>query len=102
MTVSLSSRWYPRNKNALENFLQASFSHDYAVFDFDNTISIGDSQWTLFIGQCERLAYRLTPEEFGAILRLEFSEDTLRSPIPSFSFSWDDLMETAPIIGVRA
>jgi len=93
VTVSLSSRWYPRNKNALENFLQASFSHDYAVFDFDNTISIGDSQWTLFIGQCERLAYRLTPEEFGAILRLEFSEDTLRSPIPSFSFSWDDLME---------
>jgi phosphoserine phosphatase len=91
--MPLSPRWYTRTKRALEDFLQGSFQHDYAVFDFDNTISIGDSQWTLYIGQCERLAYRLTPEEFGAILRQEFSKETLKSPIPSFAFSWNDLIE---------
>jgi phosphoglycolate phosphatase-like HAD superfamily hydrolase len=91
--MGLSPAWYPRNRQALETFLAGSFSHDYAVFDFDNTISIGDSQWTLFIGQCERLAYALSPEEFSHLLRKEFTTEEIAAKVPSFSFSYQDLIE---------
>lgn len=87
-----SSRWYPRNREVLEDFLSGPFHNDYAVIDFDNTISIGDSQWSLFIGQCQRLAYALSPEEFDTGLRQEFSKEEIAAKVPSFSFSYDDLI----------
>jgi hypothetical protein len=87
-----SASWYPRNFEAFEHFLSHSFHEDYAVVDFDNTLSIGDSQWSLFIGQCRRLAYRLNPDEFAALLSQEFSTEEIAAKVPSFSFSYEDLI----------
>jgi phosphoglycolate phosphatase-like HAD superfamily hydrolase len=91
--MTLSSNWYPRNRRALEKFLSLSFINDYAVVDFDNTLSIGDSQWTLFSGQAERMAYELKPEELHNLLSKEFTEEEFVSKIPSFSFSYGDVIE---------
>lgn len=91
--MTLSPNWYPRNRQALEEFLSGSFQNDYAVVDFDNTLSIGDSQWTLFSGQAERLAYRVSPEEFKKLLSQEFTEEEIHSNVSSFSFSYRDVIE---------
>lgn len=91
--MTISANWYPRNRQALEEFLSSSFDNDYAIFDFDNTLSMGDSQWTLFIGQAERLAYKLSPEEFHALLSKEFTKEEIALKVPSFSFTFQDVIE---------
>lgn len=91
--MTLSTNWYPRNRRALEKFLSGSFENDYAVVDFDNTLSMGDSQWTLFIGQAERLAFALKPEEFKVLLSKEFTKEEINAKIPSFPFSYQDVIE---------
>jgi hypothetical protein len=41
----------------------------YAVFDWDNTAIMNDTEEALFMYQINRLAFRLTPAEFSAIVR---------------------------------
>lgn len=46
----------------------------YAVFDWDNTSIMNDTEEALFIYQMDHLAYKLTPEEFGKVIRTNVPE----------------------------
>lgn len=41
----------------------------YAVFDWDNTCIMNDCEEALMLYQIDHLAYKLTPDEFAAVLR---------------------------------
>lgn len=47
----------------------------YAVFDWDNTTIINDIGEATFVYQIENLAFKATPEEFGAIIRTQVPEE---------------------------
>lgn len=91
--MELALEFYPYAKKSLENFLSGSFSRDYAVVDFDNTTSFGDSQWTLFDFQTLELAYLASPSEMEKILLCEMTDKEKESKIPGFPFSYNDLKE---------
>ncbi|WP_323122060.1 HAD family hydrolase [Burkholderia alba] len=71
-------RWAPHNRARLEAVLAAhglrspSYRDDrkpYAVFDWDNTCIMNDCEEALMMYQIDGLRYRLTPDQFAAILR---------------------------------
>ncbi|MBF8969687.1 haloacid dehalogenase-like hydrolase [Streptococcus sp. NLN76] len=47
----------------------------YAVFDWDNTTIINDIGEATFVYQIENLAFKVTPEEFGNVIRTQVPED---------------------------
>lgn len=46
----------------------------YVVFDWDNTSIMNDTEEALFVYQINHLAYKLTPEEFGKVIRTNVPE----------------------------
>lgn len=46
----------------------------YVVFDWDNTSIMNDTEEALFVYQINHLAYKLTPEEFGRVIRTNVPE----------------------------
>jgi phosphoserine phosphatase len=74
-----AGRWAPASRTAVErlisrNMITASAPIDqvggrpYAVFDWDNTSILGDTEAALFAYQIDQLAFKLTPDEFAQIL----------------------------------
>lgn len=73
-----SAKWSSRNHAVLRALLAQYGKHSprydakrrpYAVFDWDNTAIMNDTEEALFMYQINTLSFRLTPAEFGAILR---------------------------------
>lgn len=61
--------WDPRVKDALNDFMQSNLNKGrYVVFDFDNTVSIGDIQQQVEAYQIFLMAFEMTPEEFPQML----------------------------------
>lgn len=46
----------------------------YVVFDWDNTSIMNDTEEALFVYQINHLAYKLTPEKFGEVIRTNVPE----------------------------
>ncbi len=46
----------------------------YAMFDWDNTCIMNDTEEALYMYQIENLAFKLTPEEMGALVRKNVPE----------------------------
>ncbi|MDF2681789.1 MAG: phosphoserine phosphatase [Brevibacillus sp.] len=46
----------------------------YVVFDWDNTSIMNDTEEALFVYQINHLAYKLTPDEFGKVIRTNVPE----------------------------
>lgn len=72
------AQWSPLNRQRLQRLLDeygsSSSSYNpsrrpYAVFDWDNTCIMNDSEEALLMYQANNLMYQLTPEEFAAVLR---------------------------------
>ncbi len=70
--------WSPRNWQALNQLLatvghrSADYQPDrqpYAVFDWDNTCIMNDTEETLLLYQAENLLFKMTPPEFARALR---------------------------------
>lgn len=78
-TASLDrAKWSGRNHAALDALIvkygNKNPKYDpkrkpYAVFDWDNTAIMNDTEEALFMYQINTLGFRLTPQEFGAIIR---------------------------------
>lgn len=77
------AKWSPRDHAALRALLAQHGKHSprydatrrpYAVFDWDNTAIMNDTEEALFMYQINTLSFRLTPAEFGAILRQNVPE----------------------------
>jgi phosphoserine phosphatase len=70
--------WSPANRRAINQLLQtlgsSSAAYDparkpYAVFDWDNTCIMNDTEESLLLYQAENLLFKLTPQEFAEVLR---------------------------------
>jgi len=77
------AKWSPRNHAALSALIARHGKHSprydakrkpYAVFDWDNTAIMNDTEEALFMYQINTLSFRLSPAEFGAILRQNVPE----------------------------
>jgi hypothetical protein len=80
-TVSVGldrAKWSPRNHQLVAQMIATygntakgynSKKRPYAVFDWDNTSIMNDCEEALFMYQINTLSFKLTPAEFGAILR---------------------------------
>jgi phosphoserine phosphatase len=71
-------RWAPANYKAMQTLIDIygnkspNYNPDkrpYAVFDWDNSSIMNDTEEALFAYQIQNLAFKLTPQEFGAIIR---------------------------------
>lgn len=60
--------WHPRNHHALRRLVERAEGPALAVFDWDNTCICGDIGDAFYRLQARRLLYRLTPDEFAAVL----------------------------------
>lgn len=72
------AKWAPRNHAAVSQLIAehgaASPGYDpnrrpYAVFDWDNTSIMNDCEEALLMHQINTLSFKLTPAEFGQIIR---------------------------------
>ncbi|MCU1737843.1 MULTISPECIES: HAD family hydrolase [Pseudomonas] len=72
------ARWSPLNQKRLQAVIDqhgvksASYHPDkrpYAVFDWDNTCIMNDCEEALLVYQMNNLQYKLSPDEFAAVLR---------------------------------
>ncbi len=81
------ARWSPFNARRLEALIAQHGSRSahynaarrpYCVFDWDNTCIMNDCEEALFMYQASTLAYQLTAEEFGAVLRQDVPRGPLR------------------------
>ncbi|MES2944777.1 MAG: HAD family hydrolase [Pseudomonadota bacterium] len=70
--------WSPANRRAINQLLQTLGSSNaaydparkpYAVFDWDNTCIMNDTEESLLLYQAENLLFKLTPQEFAEVLR---------------------------------
>jgi phosphoserine phosphatase len=82
-------KWAPATYTAMQKFIDTYGSKSsnynaakkpYVVFDWDNTSIMNDTEEALFMYQIQNLAFKLTPEEFGTIVRKdvpkgEFNKD---------------------------
>mgnify|MGYP000207975612 CR=1 FL=1 len=78
-TASLDrAKWSARNHAALSTLIKKNGSSSpnydakrkpYAVFDWDNTAIMNDTEEALFMYQINTLGFRLSPPEFAAIIR---------------------------------
>lgn len=75
--VLTPGKWAPTTKNALQKMINENGSASknykkdnppYAVFDWDNTCIMNDTEEALYMYQIDNLAFKLTPEEFGKLL----------------------------------
>ena len=67
-------KWAPRNHRAIESLIatygnSTTAKRPYAVFDWDNTSVMGDSEETLFRYVIDRFCFVLTPAAFSRTLR---------------------------------
>lgn len=62
------------DKNGVNSPSYNAAKKPYAVFDWDNTSIMHDTQEALFVYQIHHLAYKLTPEEFGKAIRTNVPE----------------------------
>lgn len=56
--------------NGLKSVAYDSAKRPYAVFDWDNTAIMNDTEEALFAYQIRNLAFKLTPAEFGKVIRM--------------------------------
>ncbi|RJF92052.1 HAD family hydrolase [Noviherbaspirillum saxi] len=72
------AKWSAPTRQAIEALIARHGKHSagytanrrpYAVFDWDNTCIMNDTEEALFMYQINKLAFRLTPEDFGTIIR---------------------------------
>ncbi|MEO6917534.1 MAG: HAD family hydrolase [Collimonas sp.] len=72
------AKWSPRNREQLQALLARNGSSSagynpkrrpYAVFDWDNTSIMNDTEEALLMYQINTLSFKLTPKELGAIIR---------------------------------
>ena len=71
------AKWSARNHAVLSRFIARhgdsargkKTGRPYAVFDWDNTAIMNDTEDALFMHQINTLAFKLTPKEFGDIVR---------------------------------
>lgn len=78
-TASLDrAKWSARNHAALSTLIEKNGSSSpkydakrkpYAVFDWDNTAIMNDTEEALLVYQINTLGFRLSPQEFSAIIR---------------------------------
>ncbi|MDQ0861851.1 haloacid dehalogenase-like hydrolase [Bacillus sp. V2I10] len=82
-------KWAPHTYKAVQSLIDKYGKNNpkynpkkkpYAVFDWDNTNIMNDTEEALFVYLIDHLAYKLTPEEFSKIIRKdvppgEFLED---------------------------
>ena len=78
MASALTPGWSPANRRALQQMLDSLGQHSpgydparkpYAVFDWDNTCIMNDTEEALLLYQAENLRFKLTPAEFAEVLR---------------------------------
>lgn len=76
-------KWAPVTYQAVQNLIDKNGINSpsynaskkpYAVFDWDNTSIMHDTEEALFVYQIHHLAYKLTPEEFGKVIRTNVPE----------------------------
>ncbi|MED4584558.1 haloacid dehalogenase-like hydrolase [Brevibacillus choshinensis] len=76
-------KWAPATYQAVNELItkhgvkSPSYNPDkkpYVVFDWDNTSIMNDTEEALFVYQINHLAYKLTPEEFGKVIRTNVPE----------------------------
>lgn len=80
MTGNWESKAHARLTQLIQEYGKSSpnyseESRPYAVFDWDNTTIINDIGEATFVYQIENLAFKLTPEEFGNVIRTQVPED---------------------------
>ncbi|MDF2569252.1 MAG: phosphoserine phosphatase, partial [Sporomusa sp.] len=72
------AKWAPTTYKSMQKLIdtQGQRSPDYnakkrpyAIFDWDNTCIMNDTEEALFMYQIENLEFKLSPEEFGTLLR---------------------------------
>ena len=72
-------RWAPNTYKAIQNLIDVNGikstgynpnQKPYAVFDWDNTCVFNDTEESLIMYQINHLAYKMTPEEFSAAIRI--------------------------------
>ena len=72
-------RWSPDTYKAIQNLIDVNGikstgynpnKKPYAVFDWDNTCVFNDTEESLIMYQINHLAYKMTPEEFSAAIRI--------------------------------
>jgi hypothetical protein len=72
------AKWSPRNHQMVAQMIATygntakgynSKKRPYAVFDWDNTSIMNDCEEALLMHQINTLSFKLTPAEFGAIIR---------------------------------
>ncbi|QRG68649.1 haloacid dehalogenase-like hydrolase [Brevibacillus choshinensis] len=76
-------KWAPATYQAINELIEkqgvksSSYNPNkkpYVVFDWDNTSIMNDTEEALFAYQINHLAYKLTPEEFGKVIRTNVPE----------------------------
>lgn len=78
MASALTPGWSEANRRALQQMLDNLGQHSpgydparkpYAVFDWDNTCIMNDTEEALLLYQAENLHFKLSPAEFAQVLR---------------------------------
>ncbi len=76
--VLTPAKWAPENYKSMQSLIDTSGKNGpsynsqnkpYAVFDWDNTCIMNDTEEALYMYQIENLAFKLTPAEMGALVR---------------------------------
>lgn len=71
-------KWVPRSRLQIEALIARHNKHSasyqaerrpYVVFDWDNTAIMNDTEEALFMYQINKLAFKMTPAEFSAVIR---------------------------------
>ncbi|MBQ0080802.1 MAG: HAD family hydrolase [Alistipes sp.] len=67
--------WKPRVKKSLNDFMKENRNQGrYVVFDFDNTVSIGDIQQQVELYQIFLMAFEMLPNEFTEMLNFHLGK----------------------------
>jgi phosphoserine phosphatase len=76
-------KWAPNTYKSMQKLIDEngvkspnynSSKKPYVVFDWDNTAIMNDTEEALYMYQIENLAFKLTPEEMGAMVRKNVPE----------------------------
>lgn len=76
-------KWAPNTYKSMQKLIDEngvkspnynSSKKPYVVFDWDNTAIMNDTEEALYMYQIESLAFKLTPEEMGALVRKNVPE----------------------------
>jgi phosphoserine phosphatase len=81
--VLTPGKWAPNTYKSMQKLIDEngvkspaynSAKKPYVVFDWDNTAIMNDTEEALYMYQIENLAFKLTPEEMGALVRKNVPE----------------------------